>query len=163
VIEIGQHFAVGPECRIKISIDCWHRSSTDYKGQCYCRRTDRVEASVESARFKPAHCIESLCLFPRSHNARVRFQAEYRNDPVTNPKWPWKVGTLPVIASRATKLGATVATVGFPNIGFTRLRPEAATRRNRFPGGPHDNRAPSPIRSAMRLRRAAPLRERAKT
>jgi S1-C subfamily serine protease len=29
-----------------------------------------------------------------------------------------KVGTLPVIASRATKLGATIVTLGFPDIGL---------------------------------------------
>ena len=44
--------------------------STDDKGQCYCRRADRMEVRVELARFKAAHV--SLCLFPGPHNARVR-------------------------------------------------------------------------------------------
>jgi hypothetical protein len=72
VIEISQQFAVGPECRIKISIDCQDGPSTDDVGQYYCRRRDGMEISVESARFKAVHLRSGVSCLLRRNNTRVR-------------------------------------------------------------------------------------------
>jgi len=50
-----------------------------------------------------------------------------------------KFAALPVAASRTMKLGSTVATVGFPNIGLQGFAPKSARRKIGPLPGPHDD------------------------
>jgi len=67
MIKIGQHFAIGPECRIKVPIDCSHRPTNDER-QYYYRH---IDLSTESARFITALLHRCLFAYPKPYNAMV--------------------------------------------------------------------------------------------